>query len=417
MVRETGDEGLKEEKEMEDRPKMIDTIVIIGNGFDRWLGLNTSYSDFHKYYSDHRDELVKKKHRMEFEDGTIEEFTDVELIYGDPLDPGELDDDFWNGFEQSLSHIDSERLNLFFGKEKSGLKRMNKSIKKAKKILAKAFCGWIQSLSIEPRESAYDFGNNCLFINFNYTDTLHKCLGVKEEFEYHIHGQADDSESIIFGHNEHPHEPEEMLYRLGGRFRGLYYVDNILYETDKHCADNIQLLIMFLASHGVMKEEIEDIYVLGQSMSPVDLEYFAFLMDATKVESESEDRAAVESDPMDDLHNRMQYAINTVGYGVQASEEETDAVERRFRQEQNARNDLFRKEFFKMIGKKKATKAEQVEVEPRKADAKWHISYHGDKDKAWKEIVMKEFKCTNYELVGSIDECIGKFGKESIDKT
>ena len=30
---------------------------------------------------------------------------------------------------------------------------------------------------------------------------------------------------------------------------------------------------------------------------------------------------------------------------------------------------------------------------------------------------MKEFKCTNYELVGSIDECIGKFGKESIDKT
>lgn len=80
---------------------------------------------------------------MELEDGSIEEFTDVELIYGDPLDPGELDDDFWNGFEQSLSHIDAERLNLFFGKEKSGLRKMNKSIKKAKKILTKAFCGWI----------------------------------------------------------------------------------------------------------------------------------------------------------------------------------------------------------------------------------------------------------------------------------
>ena len=148
---------------------MIDTIVIIGNGFDRWLGLNTSYSDFHKYYLKHRDELAKKKYRMELEDGTIEEFTDVELIYGDPFDPGELDDDFWNGFEQSLSHIDAERLNLFFGKEKNGLKKMNKSIKKAKKILTKAFCGWIQSISIEPKDSEYDFGDNCLFINFNYT--------------------------------------------------------------------------------------------------------------------------------------------------------------------------------------------------------------------------------------------------------
>lgn len=356
---------------------MIDTIVIIGNGFDRWLGLNTSYSDFHKYYLEHKDELAKKKYRMELEDGTIEEFTDVELIYGDPFDPGELDDDFWNGFEQSLSHIDAERLNLFFGKEKNGLKKMNKSIKKAKKILTKAFCGWIQSISIEPKDSEYDFGDNCLFINFNYTDTLHKRMGVKEEFEYHIHGEIDDSESIIFGHNEHPQEPEEILYQLGGRFRGLYYVDKILYETDKHCADNVQMLIMFLALHGVMKEEIKDIYVLGHSISPVDLEYFAFFMDATKVESDVE---------------------------------EIEAIERRYRQEQDARNASFQKEFFKMIGKKKK-KTGYIEVKPREIDAKWHISYYGDKDKAWKEIVMEEFKCTNYELVGSIDECIGKFKK------
>lgn len=393
---------------------MIDTIVIIGNGFDRWLGLNTSYSDFRQYYKEHRDEFVKKKYHMEREDGAIEEFTDVELIYGDPLEPGELDDDFWNGFEQSLSQIDAERLNLFFGKEKSGLKKMNKSIKNAKKILTTAFCGWIRSISIEQKVSEYDFGDNCLFINFNYTDTLHKRMGVKEEFEYHIHGEADDSESIIFGHNEHPQEPEEMLYQLGGRFRGLYYVDKILYETDKHCADNIQTLIMFLALHGVMKEEIKDIYVLGQSMSLVDLEYFTFLMDATKVESEAEvgEEAEVEAEieAMDELQNRMQYVINTVGYGENASDEETEAIERKYRQEQDARNALFQKEFFKLIGKKKK-KDEYVEVKPREVDAKWHISYFGDKDKSWKEIVMKEFKCTNYELVGSIDGCIEKFRK------
>ena len=66
-----------------------------------------------------------------------------------------------------------------------------------------------------------------------------------------------------------------------------------------------------------------------------------------------------------------------------------------------------------MIGKKKRKKkkAVGVEVKPREADAKWHISYYGDKDKEWKETVMTEFKCTNYELFGSIDECIKKFRK------
>lgn len=119
-------------------------------------------------------------------------------------------------------------------------------------------------------------------------------------------------------------------------------------------------------------------------------------------------KTAIEVEAIEDLHNRMQYVINTVGYGRQASKEEAEAIERRYRQEQDARNAFFQKDFFRMIGKKKK-KAEYIEVKPREADAKWHISYYGDKDKAWEETVMTEFKCMNYELVGSIDECIEKF--------
>jgi hypothetical protein len=37
----------------------IDTIVVIGNGFDRWQGLNTSYADFQTYYHEHLDEILK----------------------------------------------------------------------------------------------------------------------------------------------------------------------------------------------------------------------------------------------------------------------------------------------------------------------------------------------------------------------
>ena len=40
----------------------INTLILIGNGFDQWQGLNTSYSDFKKYYLAHRDEILKKLH-------------------------------------------------------------------------------------------------------------------------------------------------------------------------------------------------------------------------------------------------------------------------------------------------------------------------------------------------------------------
>lgn len=90
----------------------IDTIIIIGNGFDRWQGLNTSYADFQTYYHEHLNEILKKLHirkrKYISSDGTVKECSDVELIYGDPFDPGELDNEFWNNFESSLADIDTE---------------------------------------------------------------------------------------------------------------------------------------------------------------------------------------------------------------------------------------------------------------------------------------------------------------------
>lgn len=394
------------------KPTKIDTIVVIGNGFDRWQGLNTSYSDFQNYYLKHRDTILKKlrikKYVFEDVDGTAAECTDAELIYGDPFEPGDLDSDFWNNFEKSLADIDAERLNLFFGKEKSDLKKMEKSVRNAKKILTEAFCGWIASIKIDQKDAGFHFGDNCVFINFNYTDTLQKRFGVDDAKEFHIHGEATDKKSIIFGHNKHPQEPEYMLARLGGRFRGLYYIDKVLYETDKHCQDNIQLLCMFLAMHGVMCEDVKDIYVLGQSMSPVDIEYFDFLVRSSKIASEKEDDTNDEPDEMADLDGRMQYVIDKVGYGRETSEEAINATVRKMQQEQQARNEEFQKQFMKMIGKPSKHPI-QKSVSQRLQDAKWHISFFGDKDREWKEIVMRELGCTNYQLYPSIDECIGRW--------
>ena len=368
------------------------------------------------------DEILKKLHikkrKYVSPDGTVEEWSDVELVYGDPFDPGELDNEFWNNFENSLADIDAERINLFFGKERRDLKDMRRSLRNTKRILTEAFCGWIASISITKEDTGYRFGDNCVFINFNYTDTLRKRFGVDEMREFHIHGEATDKKSIVFGHNRHPQEPEALLATMGGRFGGLYLVDEILYETDKHCQDIIQILCMFLAMNGVMSEEIKDIYVLGQSMSPVDIEYFDFLMRCSKVpfldnveEESGELEAEDELDELNELNQRMQFIIDEIGYHNTANENAANAMERWQQREQAARNEQYSKEFLKMIGNPTKTELDSVKVAPRTEDAKWHISYFGDTDKEWKEIVMKELGCSNYQLYPSIDECISKWKK------
>lgn len=418
---------LKNNKYYDQKQIKKDTLIVIGNGFDRWQGLNTSYFNFRDYYLAHRDEILRKlrikKRTIQYEDGRIIDISDVELIYGDPFRPKELEDDFWGTFESSLDKIDADKINLFFGKDRQGLREMKKSIRNANRILREAFSQWIATIEIGKKNVEHIFGDNCLFINFNYTDTLLKRFGVSAEDEFHIHGEANDPKSIVVGHSTHPQLPEEMLYQMGGRFRGLYFVEQILYETDKHIQDNIRLLCMFLAAKGAFPVDIKQVFVLGHSMSLPDIEYFAFLADATcKHDSsdvvEQEDKMCDDIDPLEDLHLRMQYAIQHGGHGVyndQIDSAQQEAIARQFEREIEERSRVLENDFQKLI--KKACKQngqrnESISVSmPRAEDALWHISCHSDRDKCWVEAVMNEFGCTRYKTYSTIDECLESLKK------
>ena len=116
-------------------------------------------------------------------------------------------------------------------------------------------------------------------------------------------------------------------------------------------------------------------------------------------------------DELDELVQRMQFVIDEIGYHNTANESAANAMERRRQREQNVRNEQYRKEFMKVLGKPTKKELDSVKVAPRTEDAKWHISYYGDMDKKWKEAVMKELGCSNYQLYPSIDECISRWKK------
>ena len=53
----------------------VDTLILIGNGFDIWQNLDTSYRSFERYYEAHLDEVLERFHLKKYtkynEDGTI----------------------------------------------------------------------------------------------------------------------------------------------------------------------------------------------------------------------------------------------------------------------------------------------------------------------------------------------------------
>lgn len=400
-----------------------DTLVIIGNGFDLWQNLKTSYKDFYNYYMQHRFEICKKLKipKVTVQEGNkIKKITPVELIYGD-LEDLNLDYfDFWNTFEDSLGYLDAYNLNMFYGKEPDDLNDFLISGRNAQKILKTAFCNWVHSLNIKDKpKSNIKFNDNCVFINFNYTSTLQDLFGVNKDNVIHIHGEAKDKRSIIFGHSNHPHEPEDILGQLGGRFYGLYIVEGLLFETDKQTQTNLTELCIELSLNGIKAEDIRDIYVLGHSLGKSDYEYFRFFKSATSLKSEYEKEAKINLkryNPHQELQLRVSYAIKKYGGDPTILEfvtkKERLAVLKKFLFEQSKIDEYLMKDFTSILkipnktGVQSSAKKFSFANKKRKQDAKWHISCFTNEDVNNAKALMNKIHCSNYELYKSIDDTI-----------
>lgn len=447
----------------------IDTLFLIGNGFDIWQGFKTSYVDFEKYYEEHLDEILaklnikkkvlldKKKNKIIDKNGNPITYSDVEFFYSNPYKPKKLKHDFWWNFEASLDKVDDQEITYFF--DRSSVKNIKTCSSNACRILQEAFFDWINTIKITDERSIYDLGENSLFINFNYTNTLIKRFDVKEINEYHIHGSVNDKNSIIFGHSTHPELPYELLrmYKNKERMEGLYYIEEFSYNTDKHIEDNYMKLRVFCALHGIRIKNIKKIYVLGFGFGDADLGYIKNLINETEgiLRNPEEGLTSWELNYLNEMDIErekllnMEYAIShrerimkkkpksfpkeelieeiiklfvdEPYYNLKRKKQiklATAAVQRRYHREQEERNNKIKKEYLRMLRKKMNLKYLTLEeaflgnenrIVKKLKGAEWHISYFNEKDKEKIEKVMSEFGCQNYTLYNSIDKCIEKF--------
>ena len=448
-------------------------LIIIGNGFDRWQGIPTSYDNFRQYYFTHIEqvaiELGCSFYSAVDDNGEEKRVTAVELIYGDPFEPKHLEAEFFWNLEARLDGIDDQIVNLYFGRDKEGIEKLNKAVDEAILLIQRLFSDWVGTLDVSSSDSGYKFTDDCFVVNFNYTDTVEKRFGVSPQNVYHIHGSAQCADSIIVGHTSHPEtafselierrfiesvDPSKGLPRIDG----LYAIENALYKTDKHTADNIDQLCKAFVEQGVHIEDIENIYVLGHSFAKVDYDYFEFIDRVTRCGCNYEEIAPVghldrrmldifgtedgraEDFLLEQIYLNLAYAMHHRQRLVPEAEDffpELQAVDELYGGESDYREDEAAKAvkqrfWFEQAGRTESVLKEIAERyhvsvpngchsilgymdykdyghDRRRRNAQWHISYFSPQDKKQIQRVMKMLHQKRYTLYSSIDQCIVDF--------
>lgn len=235
----------------------MNRLYVIGNGFDLYHGIESKYSAFGEY--------LKIKHPALF--STLEILVDEV-------------DDLWADFEYSLGKLDvtiimeeyrpdvmseSFKYSDIYGYEDE----MEQQCDELTDYLKDIFSEWIFGLDIDSVEKIR-LDKEAYFLNFNYTNSLEDIYQIKPSNILHIHGKADRNE-VILGHGSQPAPllndgPDERhpFSDAESRIKGYYW------RTFKDTKDIISRNESFFQG----LRGITQIYVLGHSLSEIDLPYF-----------------------------------------------------------------------------------------------------------------------------------------------
>lgn len=248
-------------------------LYIMGNGFDLHHGIKSSYWNFRDY--------VKGIDQPLFD--SLEKYFNA--------------DELWSDIEGTLADIDVDTIKdeaadmlVSYGVDDWSDAYhhdyqfvINTAIEVITVNMKKHFTKWIVQLEIGhmnnsprlylPRSSNY--------ITFNYTDTLEKLYQIPSGNIMYIHNKAiNDDSLLILGHSrnpreiEHlndPHDIEEQDPRV---VEGNYLLDSYFSDTYKDTKTIINENELYFSN----LKEIEEIYIIGHSLSPVDIKYFETIL-------------------------------------------------------------------------------------------------------------------------------------------
>lgn len=272
-------------------------LYIVGNGFDLYHGMETSYNSFG---------LFLNNANLTIYDYLIEYYSLPDIANGDEGDNGNT---LWSEFESALADLDYETVldnnSDYLAKPSSAEFRdrdwhafqieMENIVGDLTKNLFEVFRNFILKVKY-PNLIDIDklpLETNALYFTFNYTETLEKLYKIREGNILYIHEKASDNQTgLILGHGidpkkfiqEDPKPPEDLSYDErerwiedmsdnydfsyeSGKDELLNYFSNSYKDTESIINTNEDF---FKNIKDVVKVEI-----LGHSLSAIDLPYFS----------------------------------------------------------------------------------------------------------------------------------------------
>ena len=240
-------------------------LYIIGNGFDLWHGLPTSYGHFYEFAKDILEE--------------IENYYSLDFSHANPWHDFEnaLGAFSWSEFYDAHNELDPDdqdfRPSFAFSLEDDLVEQADRHVD----AVSDCFHEWVASIDISTIERKTDFPQDPTFINFNYTSTLEFTYGVEDDSVFHIHGRAETYDELIFGHGETMDEEPE-LDENGDSNRTMFSdaessAKYPFYALQKPVSELLDKLQKFLN----LQEPFQEIFVIGHSLNKIDLPYFRII--------------------------------------------------------------------------------------------------------------------------------------------
>lgn len=233
-------------------------LFIIGNGFDMWHKLPTSYRDFYNQYKGYLDQI---EHYFSYGLQEEELWSDFENVLGQFDDSVLIEENDFMDFSG-----DEFPTRQMYGLEDAVYDFSRDIINN----ITDSFTEWLKGISLNKLAQLMVFPNQARYISFNYTSTLQQLYAVPETNVNHIHGSLGSSGRLIFGHTQtvvYARAEEDSYYT-----EAINHGRKVLEVLQKPVNDIIRSnLTPWLNKN----KNISVITVIGHSLNNIDLPYFS----------------------------------------------------------------------------------------------------------------------------------------------
>ena len=247
------------------------SLYIIGNGFDLAHGMETSWGDFLEWLSGQEKYSLLCNWLTFYPGFTAKLWSNFEIALGE-YDVDEQYEYCTHDIEIDYDHM----MRSGFGIEDAPLSELSPITS----ILQKAFEEWIHKIDL-PTQKKYNLPEEARYLSFNYTSVLEIVYGITKSQVFHIHGCADNDETLVFGHNNFisdtgSSDTDQIIFIENAKASIIGIMNNLYKDVTAVIEANN---VFFKAI-----TDIEHITVLGHSYNDIDMPYFRAISDKVKNE-------------------------------------------------------------------------------------------------------------------------------------